>query len=157
MTAEQLWSSLVTATGHHDPLPLTHRGLAGMDMNSQRVRFLTSFLGESRPELPQISILHSLKLLHGDFLNKYTDGDQGPMVVAVSSIPFLDQRQKVETLYLAALARNPTTEESSIALEHLQSNSNNPSESKESEIATAEKLGDLLLALLNSPEFMLNH
>jgi len=157
MTAEQLWSSLVTATGHHDPLPLTHRGLAGMDMNSQRVRFLTSFLGESRPELPQISILHSLKLLHGDFLNKYTDGDQGPMVVAVSSIPFLDQRQKVETLYLAALARNPTTEESSIALEYLQGKSSMPSDSLESEIATAQKLGDILWALLNSPEFMLNH
>ncbi len=157
MTAEQLWSSLVAATGHHDPLPLTHRGLAGMDMNSQRVRFLVSFLGESRPDLPQISILHSLKLLHGDFLDKHTDGEQGPIVVAVSSLPFLDQRQKVETLYLAALARLPTTEETSIALEHLQGDSIRPSDLEESVTTTAEKLGDLLWALLNSPEFMLNH
>lgn len=145
LTAEQLWSSLVVATGYTDPVPLTHRGIAGMD-TSPRIQFLISFLGESRPDSPQISILHSLKLLHGNFINHSTSGETGSMVVAVSSSPFLTNNSRIETLYLAAFSRFPSDTELAIALSHLDS-AEEP----------GQGCGDVLWALINTSEFMLNH
>lgn len=149
MTAEQLWASLVVATGYHDPVPLTHRSLAGMDMQSDRIQFLTSFLGESQPDSPQISIVHSLKLLHGRFIDQLTRGDSGPMVTAISSSPLLDTEERIETLYMAALSRRPTSEERSIVAEHLRTASTSAQR--------AQAIGDVLWVLINSSEFMLNH
>ncbi len=149
MTAEQLWDSLVVATGYHDPIPLTHRSLAGMDNSSARIQFLTSFLGESQPDSPQISIVHSLKLLHGPFVDRLTSSNGGPMVVAISSSPLLNDDEKIETLYLATLSRRPTSEERLLVSQHLDSASDSAGHAK--------AIGDVLWALLNSTEFMLNH
>ncbi len=148
-TAEQLWDSLTTATGTRDPVPLAHRGLVGLPAKSPRTEFLTAFLGESRAESPQISILHSLKLLHGEYVDRMTSPKTSPVIVALADAPFLSRDEKVETLYLAVFARRPTAEEFSTIGAFL--------DAPERRADAARGLGDVLWALLNSPEFLLNH
>lgn len=149
LTAEQLWDSLTTATGTSDPVPLAHRGLVGLPARSPRTEFLTAFLGESRADSPQISILHSLKLLHGEYVDRMTSPRTSPILTALADAPFFSRDEKVETLYLAVLSRRPTAEEFSQIAAFL--------DAPERRDDPPRGLGDVLWTLLNSPEFLLNH
>ena len=61
----------------------------------------------------------------------------------------MDTPAKIETLFLAALARKPTAEET----EKLAKYVNDGGAAKDKKKA----LADVFWALLNSPEFILNH
>ena len=149
LTAEQLWESLVTATGYRDSVPPSHRTLSGLAGDTARGQFVVAFLGESQPNSPQISILHSLKFLHGNVVGGMTDDRAGLLLTAVVEAPYLTDAQRIETLYLAAFARRPTAAEQKLVVEYL-SDPSRPAD-------VHRTWSDIFWALLNTSEFLLNH
>ena len=69
------------------------------------------------------------------------------MSILAPSISFFGDGDRVKTLYLAVLTREPTADESQALASYLQSKSN--------ETARHRAYGEILWALLNSPEFVL--
>jgi len=96
-----------------------------------------------------MSMTHALKLMQGEFVSRMTSPKYGPVVAAVSAAPFLSMEEKIETIYLAALSRLPSSSERQRAIKLLKREG--PTEEQ------PERLGNLLWALLNSSEFLLNH
>jgi hypothetical protein len=82
-------------------------------------------------------------------MEEATNPDRGGTLAAVTHAPFLDATQKLETLYLAALARPPRPDEVERFSAHLKAASAKGKEKS--------AFGDVFWVLLNSPEFMLNH
>jgi hypothetical protein len=136
LTPEQLYDSLVLATGYR-PEP----SRAG----SSRTVFLAPFDDpNSQPVDFQASIQQALMMMNGKFTEEATSPARSATVAAVlaSNRPMA---RRVEDLYLVTLSRKPRTEETRRLLDYARN--------REREQA----LRDILWALLNSTEFVLNH
>src|SRR5262249_10880971 len=94
--------------------------------------------------IPQI-----LTLLNGPLVARLTDPATGDLIAALMDSPFLTDESRIETLYLATLSRAPRDEERERTQKIMQS--------KRTPAAPAQALGDILWALLNSSEFVLNN
>src|SRR5439155_993556 len=110
LTAEQLYDSLAVATGQPDTVPehpfVIFRG------GSPRQEFLTKFGQQTgRPVDTETSIIQALTLMNGNFVGSATDPNRSELLGSVLEAPFLDDRGRVETLYLAALSRFPSPQE----------------------------------------------
>jgi hypothetical protein len=145
LSAEQLFDSLALATGYADPVPRAHRPLFGAPADSPRGLFLKKFAGAGQRTDVQTSILQALTLMNGPFVARQTHPEHGKLLAAVTNAPFLDDRGKLQTLYLAALSRMPTEGELRRLLARMKGG--NP----------RTRPADVFWALLNSPEFLLNH
>ena len=145
LSAEQLYDSLVQATGYRDQTPINQRTVAG----GVRSEFLTKFANPEHRTEAQTSILQALYLMNGHFTAGVTSLERSELLAAVADSPFLDPDQQVETLFLAALSRRPRAEESDRLVKYVQSGG--PRKSGRA------ALGDVYWALLNCPEFILNH
>ncbi len=78
-----------------------------------------------------------------------THPDKGDTLAAIANAPFMDTAGKVEALYLAALSRKPTPDESARLVSYVDKGG-----------AAGDKkkaLADVFWALLNSTEFLFNH
>jgi hypothetical protein len=114
--------------------------------NSPRAAFLAKFAaGDDRPTERETSIPQALAIMNGTLVATATSLERGETIVAVADAPFLDTRGRVETLFLAALARRPRPEESARLVAYV--------EAREPRAA----LADVFWALLNSAEFKLDH
>ncbi len=144
MQAEQLYESLLTATQ-------ADQGDAA-EAARQRDRWLSQFViafgtdeGDDSTtfngSIPQV-----LMLFNGELTKTATNLDQGGFLNEVASGP-LRNRDKINVLYLAALARRPSAVELQEANRLLLARKG----------AAAEALQDVWWALLNSNEFILNH
>jgi hypothetical protein len=147
LTAEQLFDSAAMATGYRDSGGGDDffSGIFGGN-RSARSEFLTRF--GNRPERStetQTSILQALSLMNGKLIAAATSLEHSETLAAVVEAPFLTTEERIETLYLAALARKPNAKELSRALQFVRKGSNK------------EALADVFWALLNSPEFIVNH
>jgi hypothetical protein len=145
LTAEQLYDSLAQAIGLPPEAvgPGRFSGAAG----SPRGEFLQTFAGnEERPTEAQTSILQALALMNGRLVAGATHVERGRMLSAVAEAPFLDPAGRIETLFLATLSRRPTPEEAAQMMAHLEGAADQ-----------RKALSDVFWALLNSPEFLLNH
>jgi hypothetical protein len=89
----------------------------------------------------------ALMLMNGAETNQMTSVAQGQFLTALTA-PWFDDRQRVETLFLATLSRFPTEAEISEINDVLADVDDND---------TRPVLGDVLWALINSAEFTLNH
>ncbi len=145
MSPEQLFDSLALATGYRDPVPGTQRPLFGLSADSPRGAFLAKFVGGDQRTDMQTSILQALTLMNGEFIGRLTDPEKGEMLAAIAAAPFLDDVGRIEALYLATLSRLPAPEERRRALRLVEKGD------------PKKGLADLFWALLNSPEFLLNH
>jgi hypothetical protein len=160
LTGEQLFDSLAQATGYRDSGGgddlLT--GLVGGN-RSARSEFLTRFALSERTTEAQTSILQALALMNGKLTAAATTLEKSETLAAVADAPFLTMPQRVETLYLAALARKPTGRESDRAVKFIQDavRSAQTPDAAGRRAATSNALADLFWALLNSPDFVLNH
>ncbi|MDY3563345.1 DUF1549 and DUF1553 domain-containing protein [Gemmata sp. JC673] len=141
LTGEQLYDSLRVAAG----LPPDRTDLDPLNAAAARKRFAERFRVE-RAGTAQRSILQSLALMNGAVTAELTDPATSPALQAVAGAPFLDAAAKVEALYLAALGRTPTAEESAAAVKHLARGAD-----------AGPALADVLWALLNGSEFGTNH
>jgi hypothetical protein len=122
----------------------------GTDLGETRARFLELFADRDEPPTEsQTSILQALTLMNGAFLERATNPETGDLLGAVAGAPYLDTPGRVEILYLAALTRRPKAEELSRVVGYVDRHSG--------EADRARALGDAFWALLNGPEFRINH
>ena len=86
---------------------------------------------------------------HGKLVSDATDLTKSETLAAVADAPFLTGEQRVESLFMAALARPPAPDELTELVAYLERGGadKNPKQA----------LADIFWALLNSAEFALNH
>lgn len=148
LSAEQLYDSLAQAVG----LPSDDArsdGDNGMQ-NSLRAEFFERFASQDeKPTEAQASILQALALMNGRLVAGATDLETGATLSAVAEAPFLDTAGRIEALYLATLSRRPRPEETARMTAYIERGGSAGDRRK--------ALSDVLWALLNSPEFLLNH
>lgn len=134
LSPEQIFDSLEQATGLRD--------------DAARQEFLERFASDGGMSIDVHStILQALTMMNGRFIGAATHLEQSATLTAAAEFPLFDDRQRIETLFLAALARRPTDQELSRMTQHLES-------------AAGDKktaLADVFWVLLNSSEFLFNH
>lgn len=113
---------------------------------SQLVSRLSETVGAT-PEDYEAGIPQALMLMNGKLTGDAIDLDRSRLLRAVVESPFLNDPDRIRTLYLAVLTREPSVEESSAFSAYLDSQPN--------ESARERAYGEILWALLNSPEFVL--
>ncbi|MGE3807662.1 MAG: DUF1553 domain-containing protein [Gemmataceae bacterium] len=145
LSGEQLYDSLRVAAG----LPVERDDLEPRQAHSDRRRFVEKFHVE-RPGAAQRSILQALSLMNGKQTAEWTDVRRAPTLRAVAELPFLDTEGQVEALFLAALARKPTTEEVAVLVPYVNKGGAD-------RLGPKHALADIFWALLNSSEFNTNH
>ncbi|WP_149498376.1 DUF1549 domain-containing protein [Roseiconus lacunae] len=112
----------------------------------QMVNRLGEAIGES-PEDYASGIPQALMMMNGRITSEAIDLERSRLLRAVIDSPFFDEPKRIETLYLAVLTRQPTAEEKETLAEYLDKKTNPESRRK--------AFGEILWALLNSPEFVL--
>jgi hypothetical protein len=156
MTGEQLFDSLAEATGYQDG----GNGNVPVFFNDRSARgeFLAKFSNHSdKVTEVQTSILQALTLMNGRVMGDVTSPERSETLAAVLDAPFLDPRGRVETLYLAALARRPRPQEVERAERYLTSAVEKGAAPADRERREKQAVADVFWALLNSSEFILNH
>jgi Protein of unknown function (DUF1553)/Protein of unknown function (DUF1549) len=158
ITAEQLFDSLVTATGYRgggDGRDNLLDALSGKQ--SARAQILTKFANPSeRATMTQTSIVQALTLMNGKVIGDVTSIQRSETLAALVDAPFLSTTDRIEALYLAALSRQPNTKELARTTRFVD---DAVREASKTERATAynHAIADVFWALLNSSEFGLNH
>lgn len=145
MEAEQLYESLLVATEADKSI-----GYAEREEMKQRwlAQFNTAFGNDENGESTTFngSIPQALTLMNGELVVRATGADRGGLIDQVAR-----QRssgaEKINRLYMAALARRPERTELAVCNQVLAARSGDMTES----------LQDIWWALLNSNEFILNH
>jgi hypothetical protein len=157
MTGEQLFDSVVLATGYRDS------GSGGNDLfsaltgggKSARAEFLAKF-GDSteRSTKVQTSILQALSLMNGKVIADATSLERSETLAALLDAPFMTTAERVEALYLCTLSRLPTGKERDRMVRFVDD-----AVKRGSGATTAynNAMADVFWALLNSSEFTLNH
>lgn len=146
MRAEELYESLIVATEAQKS-----RGSYEEQEAEKREwlsQFVLAFGNDEGEEATTFNgtIPQALMLFNGDLIKKAISDEQGSFLVRLNGMPKLKPEQKIEYLFLAALARKPSKDEVTIAAQ-LQALRGNP----------VHGMQDLWWALLNSNEFILNH
>ncbi len=147
LTAEQLFDSLAQATGYREQAQPNPRAVFGA--RTVRGEFLLRFASQDKRTEHQTSILQALSLMNGKFVMDAVSLERSETLAAVLDAPFFDTPGRIETLYLATLSRKPRAEESQRLLAYVESGG--------AKGDSRAALADLFWALLNSPEFLLNH
>ena len=148
LTAEQIFDSLVQATGYRQDRRNQFR--FGYNPNSPRGQFLARFGDRSGGEADrETTILQALTMMNGGVIVSSTGLDTSLTLAAVAMAPFLDTTGRVEALFLASLSRKPTPEEAAKFVAYVDDGGTRG----DSNVA----LADVFWALLNSAEFLSNH
>jgi hypothetical protein len=145
LSPEQIFDSLSMATGFREKRP----GRSSFLDDTLRAEFIKQFATTNKRTEFQTSILQSLMLMNGKLTEQVTSPERSATLAAVVDSPFLGADEKVETLFLAALARPPRSDERERFVRYVRAGG------ARGDAATA--LGDVFWVLLNSPEFLLNH
>ena len=143
LTAEQLYDCLAEATRRRENAGSPQ----GFDQN--RFLFLEKFrAGAQAATEYEAGIPQALTLMNGSQIRQATDLGQSDLLIAVNA-PFFTNEKRVEVLFLSTLSRYPKPEERALFVEYVKKGGTqgNP----------RAALGDVLWALLNSAEFVLNH
>jgi hypothetical protein len=150
LTPEQVFDSLVQATGYRAPAPPKPDMQEDAEPAPDRTLLMARFAvtSERRTEA-QTSILQALTLMNGKFVADVTSLKGNGTLATVAIDKNLDTAGKVEALFLAALSRQPTEAERERLVKYVDGGG----PSKDPRLA----LADVFWALLNSGEFILNH
>lgn len=143
LTAEQLYDCLAEATRRREETGTTRRYDQNRQVFLEKFRAPTQGLTEYEAGIPQ-----ALTLMNGTLIRRATDLGQSDLLVAINA-PFFTNEQRVEALFLSTLSRYPHPNERDKILKYVE---------KGGTAGDSQKaLGDVLWALLNSAEFVLNH
>ncbi|MBM3997369.1 MAG: DUF1553 domain-containing protein, partial [Planctomycetes bacterium] len=157
LTPEQLFDSLVTATGYReagDGRESLLDAIAGKP--SARAQMLTKFANQAeRAVLSQTSILQALTLMNGKVVDDATSLERSETLAAVLDAPFLKTPDRIETLFLAALSRRPSAKELDRMTRFVDDAVRDTR--GRNDRAYQNALADVFWVLLNSAEFSLNH
>jgi hypothetical protein len=150
LTAEQLYDSIVLATGIDPSTQASANQFNGFNQGGARAEFVQRFSNSSDKRTEhQTSILQALSLMNGKFISDATSLDRSVTLMGIIDVPFMDTGDKIETLYLASLGRKPTTTERDRLVKFVDKGGPSGDGKK--------ALADVFWALLNSSEFILNH
>ncbi len=142
---EQVFDSLEQALS----LPIA-KADNGPRWSGERDQFVAR-MNEAAPESPvdyKGGIPQALMLMNGKLTADATSLDASRTLRAVVEAPFLAPKEKIETLYLAAVTRKPTEVELKYLLGHVQA--------QKDEEGQKQAYARILWGLLNSPEFVLS-
>jgi hypothetical protein len=132
----QLFDSLTQATG--------------AEPGDARGRFLELFASrEERPVEAETTIIQALTIMNGSYIDAATNPETSQVLGAIVKAPFLDTPGRIETLYLATLTRRPRPDELAFLVRFV--------ERRKTDDERAKALADIFWAILNGPEFHLNH
>jgi hypothetical protein len=159
MRADQLYESLSAASGDMQPptAPESFAEFASISDESYADRerakgawmrqFVIAYRTDECDECSLFvgSIPQTLAMMNGEMTAEATDANQSGLLKKIAAAPISEAR-KVQQLFLAALARNPTPGEQTAARRLISAHGNN----------TAAGLEDLWWALLNSNEFIMD-
>ncbi|MFM7055385.1 MAG: DUF1553 domain-containing protein [Planctomycetota bacterium] len=148
LTPEQLFDSLAEATGFYQPYRSENPFVISAE--TPRGRFLELFrsTGES-PLRRETTILQALAMMNGEFINTATGPDDSRTLRSIIEFPLMNDEERLDALFLAALSRRPTASEHERCLAMLKT--------APDKTAQAVVFGDIFWVLLNSSEFLLNH
>jgi hypothetical protein len=136
LSAGQLFDSLTQATG--------------AEPGDARGRFLELFAGsDERPVEAETTIIQALSMMNGSYIEGATSPTASQALGAIVKAPFLDTPGRIETIYLATLTRRPRPDELSLLVRFVDGRKT--AEDRE------RALADVFWAVLNGPEFHLNH
>ncbi len=145
VTPEQVFDSLEESLH----LPISRVDPMAARWTGDRVQ-LVSRLSEANGRSPEdysSGIPQALLLMNGKLTSEAVAQESGRLLRAITDAPFFTPQQQIEALYLSVLTRRPVPEEMQ-AIETMSAEGTGSSESK-------RVLGELLWALINSPEFVL--
>jgi hypothetical protein len=115
-----------------------------------RARFLELFANtHDRPVDAETTIVQALTMMNGSYIDGATDPETSRVLGAIVKAPFLDTPGRIETLYLATLTRRPRPDELAFLVKYV--------ERRKTADEQAQALADIFWAILNGPEFHLNH
>ncbi|HZY87713.1 MAG TPA: DUF1553 domain-containing protein, partial [Gemmataceae bacterium] len=150
LTPEQVFDSLVTATGYREARPGEAVPPGFLDPGTARAEFLSKFANSSDKRTEhQTSILQALSLMNGKFVADATGLQSSGTLGALLDVPFMDNRGRLDALYLAALSRPMRPQEAARLVPYVDKGGPSGDSRK--------ALADVYWALLNSSEFILNH
>jgi hypothetical protein len=102
--------------------------------------------------------LQALSLMNGKVIAAATSLEHSETLAALVDAPFLTPAGRIEALYLATLSRKPEAKELDRAVKFVQDAVQKAKDSEAARrTASSNALADVFWALLNSPEFVLNH
>ncbi len=115
-----------------------------------RARFLELFANtHDRPVDAETTIVQALTMMNGSYIDGATNPETSRVLGAIVKAPFLDTPGRIETLYLATLTRRPKPDERAFLVKYV--------ERRKTADEQAKALADIFWAILNGPEFHLNH
>jgi len=145
LTAEQLYDCLLEAMRRRESAQGQQLVLANRGIDASRQAFLNRFRAPTQGVTEyEGGIPQALTLMNGVSIRQATDLRQSDLLLALDA-PFFTTEQRVEVLFLSTLSRRPGSDERTKFVGYVEDANNR------------EALGDVLWALLNSAEFMLNH
>jgi hypothetical protein len=148
LTAEQIYDCLDVATAKREPV-VTSGYPSAYRYDAAKASFLAKFEAPTQRTTEfQAGIPQALTMMNGTFIAAATDPNRSDLLIAVAEAPFLTDEQRVETLFLAVLSRSPTAAERARFIGYIQRKPSNDNR---------KALSDVMWALLNSTEFILNH
>jgi hypothetical protein len=143
LSPEQVFAALDQALGLRKGRLLSPRFTPeGQNLKAQ----LDSARGTS-PTDYRAGIPQALLLMNGSLISKATALDDSMMLRAVVDAPFLDENEKLDTLFLAAYSRQPRADERERLMKVVTA-------SRDAE-SRRQAYANIFWALLNSPEFVL--
>jgi hypothetical protein len=149
MSAEQLYDCLTEAMRQRDSAAAIAGVAGGRGFDQNRQAFLARFRAPTQGATEyQSGIPQALTLMNGQVVRQATDLSQSDLLTALDA-PFFTNEQRVEVLFLSTLARFPSDAERAWIVEYVETGGTKGD--------SQEALGDVLWALLNSAEFVLNH
>jgi Protein of unknown function (DUF1549)/Protein of unknown function (DUF1553) len=132
----QLFDSLTRATG--------------AEPGDARARFLELFASRAERQVDaDTTIIQALTMMNGSYIDGATNPVTSQVLGAIVKAPFLDTPGRIETLFLATLTRRPSPDELALLVRFV--------EQRKTEDDQAKALADVFWAILNGPEFHLNH
>jgi hypothetical protein len=151
LSPEQLLDSLAIATGYVTPETGTGYNAFGPENLAPRAAFLAKFTGPDSRTETQTSILQALHMMNGPLMEKAVAHSVAHDAVHyLSTVDYsANKARAVDTLYVLVLSRRPRPEEVERVVRYV--------DRSDTTDARKQALGDVLWALLNSAEFMLNH
>ncbi|MBT6156945.1 MAG: DUF1553 domain-containing protein [Planctomycetaceae bacterium] len=151
LSPEQVYDCLSEAVRLREAVGNTGATSAfGRQLDQRKQAFLAKFEApaQRRTEF-QSGIPQALTMMNGQFLVTATDVSRSDILAALIDASFFTNEERVEVLFLSALARFPEKAEREKFVAYVKTGG----PTKDSKQA----LSDVLWALLNSSEFMLNH
>jgi Protein of unknown function (DUF1549)/Protein of unknown function (DUF1553) len=147
MRAEELYESLIVATEAQN----TESSSDKREATKRRWldQFTLAFGTDDNEETTTFNgtIPQTLMMMNGELVKKATSIEKGSFLYRVATDSKMNNAAKIRHLYLAALARRPTSREIALANDLLRWHKDD----------AAAALQDVWWAVLNSNEFILNH